>query len=270
MFNQLIDAISANMQRPEDEYRDPEGVLRCKVCNAPVEVRIHIPELGIDKAVRCACACIQQREAADQERERRDEQARARKRCFDTPSMAACTFALDDRSNARVSDALRRYTDGFDGFMQDCKGLLLHGPVGTGKSFLAACVANAVIDQGRTARVTNFATLEGELQDNRLEALDRLNRYDLLVLDDLGAERQTDFKQELVYAIIDSRYKSGKPCIITTNLPIGEIKSPGDTASARIYDRVLQMCFPVEVTGPSRRRREVIDTFAGMKERLGL
>lgn len=62
-------------------------------------------------------------------------------------------------------------------------------------------------------------------------------------------------KEQLdIYNIIDSRYRSRKPLIVTTNLTLTELKKPQDTAHARIYDRLLELCTPIACTGPSMRK----------------
>ena len=76
----------------------------------------------------------------------------------------------------------------------------------------------------------------------------------MLILDDLGIERSTEYALEQVYAVIDERYKSGLPVIITTNLKIAEIRNPQDVAYARIYSRILEMCTPVRISGEDRRK----------------
>ena len=58
----------------------------------------------------------------------------------------------------------------------------------------------------------------------------------------------------IIYNIIDSRYRSRKPLIVTTNLTLTELKNPQDTAHARIYDRLLELCTPIACTGPSMRK----------------
>ena len=72
--------------------------------------------------------------------------------------------------------------------------------------------------------------------------------------DDLGIERSTEYALEQVYAVIDERYKSGLPVIITTNLKIAEIRNPQDVVYARIYSRILEMCTPVRISGEDRRK----------------
>ncbi|MCC8028520.1 MAG: ATP-binding protein, partial [Lachnospiraceae bacterium] len=70
---------------------------------------------------------------------------------------------------------------------------------------------------------------------------------------DLGIERSTEYALEQVYAVIDERYKTGKPLIITTNLTLSQMKNPEDVAHARIYSRVMELCTPVQVHGNDRR-----------------
>ena len=121
-------------------------------------------------------------------------------------------------------------------------GLLLWGGVGTGKSFMAGCIANALMEQEVAVCMTNFARIMNELNNafsGRNEVVDRLCGYPLLVIDDFGMERGTEYALEQIYNIIDSRYRSRKPLIVTTNLTLTELKNPQDTAHARIYD---QMC----------------------------
>ena len=136
-------------------------------------------------------------------------------------------------------------------------GLLLWGGVGTGKSFMAGCIANALMEQEVAVCMTNFARIMNELNNafsGRNEVVDRLCGYPLLVIDDFGMERGTEYALEQIYNIIDSRYRSRKPLIVTTNLTLTELKNPQDTAHARIYDRLLELCTPIACTGPSMRK----------------
>ena len=105
-----------------------------------------------------------------------------------------------------------------------------------------------------------------------MDFIDSLNRYDLLVIDDLGVERDSasGYMQEMVFNIVDSRYRSGLPFIVTTNLTADQLKNPADIRYQRIYDRILERCFPVEVTGASRRRKALKETHADVKAMLGL
>ena len=90
------------------------------------------------------------------------------------------------------------------------------------------------------------------------------------MIDDLGIERDTAFAKETVFAVVDSRYRLSKPTIITTNLSMEKIKNPEDIENRRIYDRILEKCFPIEVGGGSRRRKAVREDYEDMKNLLGL
>jgi DNA replication protein DnaC len=90
------------------------------------------------------------------------------------------------------------------------------------------------------------------------------------VIDDLGIERETEYAKEQVYNVIDSRYRANLPMIITTNLSIDKIKNPTDIENGRIYDRIIERCFPIEVKGQNRRHKAVRESYGDMKELLGL
>ena len=248
-----------------------DGFLHCAKCHRQTEHIINF--LGTPKKVRCICKCQEEAMEKQAQREKQEEFDRMRKVCFAESNMHDWTFQNDDRRNAKISDAMKRYVDNFPEFRKEGKGLLLHGDVGTGKTYYAACIANSLIDSGYSVLMTNFARLTNKINgmfEGKQEYIDSLNRYTLLIIDDLGAERKSEFMQEQVFNIIDARYRSGLPLIITTNLTTDEIKKPQDIGYSRIYDRVLERCFPVEVKGVSRRRQNVIDTFYDVKEKLGL
>jgi DNA replication protein DnaC len=67
----------------------------------------------------------------------------------------------------------------------------------------------------------------------------------LLVFDDLGAERGTEFAREQVYNVVNARWESGRPFIVTTNLTLQEMQNEEQMVLKRIYDRVLDVCRPV-------------------------
>ena len=273
VIDMITDAISENVSKSESEseYMGEDGLLHCGVCHRKTQVEIEF--LGKKKKVRCICDCEKKELDAHKEKERQEELERQRRICFAETNMVNWTFENDDGKNAKLSEAMKNYVKNFTDFKKDGKGLLLYGTVGTGKTYYAACIANSLIDQGYSVLMTNFARLTNQIQgrfEDKQEFIDSINKYTLLIIDDLGAERKSDFMQEMVFNIIDSRYRSGLPFIITTNLTAEEIKKPQEICYSRIYDRVLERCFPIEVTGVSRRRQSVHDTFFEVKEKLGL
>lgn len=98
--------------------------------------------------------------------------------------------------------------------------------------------------------------------------IEKMNQSKLLIIDDLGAERGTDYSLERVYDIIDSRYRSNKPIILTTNLTMEQMKNCEDIRYNRIYDRIFEMCYPVKVSGLSWRKREAASRYAATKQIL--
>ena len=268
----LIERISENVPVSENVYIK-DGLLHCSICHSPTQTRIKHPFTQEERIVGCVCACVIKKKAAEAERERQEEIEREKMKCFAETNMKSWTFENDDGKNEKITNAMKNYVKNFAEFKREGKGLLLHGTVGTGKTYFAACIANALIDEGYTVTMTNFAKITNKLfgmKEGKQEYIDSLNKCSLLVIDDLGAERSTEYMQEMIFNIIDARYRSGLPFIITTNLLIDEIKKPQDIAYSRIYDRILERCFPVEVSGISRRRQNVKDTYFDVKEKLGL
>lgn len=180
--------------------------------------------------------------------------------CFQDSALYNWTFENDNGRNPLISKA-KTYADKWSDMLSKNIGLLLWGEVGTGKTYFAACIANALVENGASVRMTNFSAILNDLfyENDKNQYIGRLNNHSLLIIDDLGIERDTDYALEQVYNIIDTRYKSGKPFIVTTNLAIAEIKNPVDTAHKRIYDRVLEMCVPIKFCGESLRTQKASD-----------
>ena len=120
-----------------------------------------------------------------------------------------------------------------------------------------------------SVRMTNFALILNDLAatfEGKNEYISNLCRYPLLILDDFGMERGTEYGLEQVYNVIDSRYRSGKPLIVTTNLTLTELQNPQDTPHARIYDRLLEMCAPVCFSGENFRRESAQNKLNRLKQ----
>ena len=190
---------------------------------------------------------------------------------FSDPAMLDWKFENDNGRSPQMHHA-HRYVEQWQTMRSENIGLLFWGGVGTGKSFLAGCIANAPIAQEVPVRMTNFAHILNELNNSfsgRNEVVDRLCRYPLLIIDDFGMERSTEYALEQIYNIVDSRYRSRKPLIVTTNLTLDEIRHPQDTAHARIYDRLLEMCVPISCIGVSFRKETAQEKLERLKELIG-
>lgn len=184
-----------------------------------------------------------------------------------------------DRDHGLVPqiEQARKYAANFDRMRQENLGLMFWGVPGNGKTFAAACIANALLEQEKprapTVRMTTFATIISKLpamtaQDKEWY-LDGFRNCDLLILDDFGMERQTDYAREQLFQLIDSRYLAGLPLIITTNLSFRELKAPADLTQQRIYDRILEMCVPVCFDGESLRQERARENLRRYRTLVG-
>lgn len=133
-------------------------------------------------------------------------------------------------------------------------GIMFFGGVGTGKTYASNCIANYLMDNEKTVLVMNLSKYLNKLQREWAEAekdvLSYVETCDLLIIDDFGVEKTSEFVIEKTFGLVDTRYRSSKPMIITTNLNIQDIETK---FGSRIGDRIKEMCFPLKVMGNSKR-----------------
>lgn len=250
----LIDSIAKKAEPVRDlvDY-EKDGLLYCGHCNTPKQCRIPIG--GGVRLVGCQCACAareyeaEKKARADREKRLRIETLRADG--IRDKSLTACRFDTATMSEEIVK--CKRYADAWDDMRRENNGLLLWGNTGNGKTFAAACIANELIDRGIPAMITSFPRILNAGYDKQ-EIIEQVHYYPLLVIDDLGAERSSEYAMETVYTVIDERYKSKKPLIVTTNLTLDELCKPKNMDYQRIYDRVIEMCTPLVFKGDNLRR----------------
>ena len=245
--------------RKENEYvRD--GTIWCSVCNTPKQVAIQTKR-GL-LIVEPGCKCVEKSRNLEERRKREVIIQNNTKRCFKDCSEAqkkAYSRTLEELEDNEYVNKAKGYVDHFNDLSLDGIGLLLTGGVGTGKSTIAAGIANTLLLDGYTVRFTNFSYIADELEGLRgyekIEKLMKLVRHRLLVIDDFGIERQTTGMKELVYKVINMCYEAKTPLIITTNIPIYEFKKPTEPMDERLYDRILERCHPIKMEGDIRREK---------------
>jgi DNA replication protein DnaC len=124
------------------------------------------------------------------------------------------------------------------------RGLWFDGPVGTGKTSLAILVAKAAKQAGRSYAVYPVPRLLAEIKrtfdrdasDSYLGFFRRLCSVDLLVLDDLGAEKQTEWVLEQLYSIVNERWQDRRSIVVTTNIPDRDPEGPGQALRASVRE----------------------------------
>lgn len=258
----LISELMKTKSAPGD-YTGADGLLYCGKCRTPKQMRLGFnPATGKNDptVVPTACQCQQEAGKAADERDRRERFETLMKNLntsgITCPGSLRHTFADDDGQRPEITAACQRYVEHWSEMAERNVGILFYGAVGTGKTFYASCIANALLGRQVTAAATSFPRLLNLLQgtQDKQKLLDSLARYKLLIIDDLGVERDSTFGLEQIFNVVDARSHAHLPIIVTTNLSMQELKNPPSVHYGRIYDRVLEMCqVPLKLTGDSRR-----------------
>ena len=248
------------MREENTMYLVKDGLKYCKVCGEPKEA--YFPAggfMGMKKHSRqCACdrKAYEEEQRYFKEKEHRELVSRNTRICFEESRMEEWTFENADMSDAVMNKA-KNYVESWNKMKRNHIGLLLWEPVGTGKSYVSGCIANALLKQEVTVKMTNFNTIIDDIFPlaDKTEYINALASYELLIIDDLGVERNSEYALGIVFSVIDRRIRSGRPLIVTTNLPLKELKNETMLEKKRIYDRILEMCTPIYVGGTSKREK---------------
>ena len=182
--------------------------------------------------------------------------ARYRGVSFDRPPVS--DMDRDLQTKAAVAE-VRAYIDDLDARLAQGRGLWLFGDTGTGKTTLAMLISKAALEAGRTVAIYSLPKLLARIRrtydsepggDSYLSFFERLTSVDLLHIDDLGAEKRSDWVLEQLYALINERYETERSVVITTNLPHQELE---EQIGPRTVSRLTQICDEVPLFGDDRR-----------------
>ncbi len=251
------------VSKKEGDY-EIDGILHCGKCHGQKQTYIEL--LGQKRLVPvlCPCGVKQQKAYEKQKQEDRHRQMIENNKhdAFLRSNYKMCTFEIADDRHSKELQQARRYVEHYEEFEKKGRGIIYFGSVGTGKTFLACCIANALLDIGKRVLVRNFSDIANEHFDayDKTDVFEKYSRCSLLVIDDFAIERKTEYMSEIVYQIIDGRIGNGKPMIITTNLSPKNMRDATDLKEQRLFSRINEVCFPVTIYGFDGRLKNAKDS----------
>lgn len=249
----------------DKQYKGEDGFLHCSICHEPVEMtapeecRSIFPSGIMVRHCRCTRERIARDEAERKRRKAEERMAELQRICFTDPAYMRHTFEQDRGYSPEARKVAEWYADTYHERRANNEGLMFMGDTGTGKTFYACCIANALLAKGVPVWVTTMQPLLRKAGDfsKADEVMRQIQTIDLLIVDDFGAVQNSPRNLELMFEIIDARTRSGLPLIITTNLTPRDFKEP-PLELQRIYSRIKEMCWssansPVRMSGSDLR-----------------
>lgn len=243
-------------QCPSD---DPHICPHCQQIVPKVEMTV----LGKVKYIQPHCKCevnkyeSEMQEMEDRKREREIQSKFAISSLGDR--FAKCTFEAFEiaEENKRSYDLCKTYAEEFEG---GSEAPMLWGQYGNGKSHLAAATAHTLVKRGFIVVFQTVpellerirSTFNGRNKETEQDVMYALLNCNLLILDDIGSEKVTDWVQDVLFRIVDGRYRKERPIMYTTNLKPSELK---DKVGPRIYDRMIETSILVQNTATSHRMK---------------
>jgi DNA replication protein DnaC len=265
--------------KQESESKFDDDLKPCSKCGGPTRIIVEV--LGKKWNMPMLCECMSKKVREEEEALKGRTKQLKLKKLIDN-SLMDKSFELScfenwnhEAANEKMLEIAQRYVQNFEKVRSQNIGLLIYGRPGNGKTFTSACIGNALIRQSVPVICVGVISILQRIQktfnNHEKEGADTilasLDNAELLILDDLGTEKESDWSRSMVYQIIDSRYRLNKPIIITTNVGLSDIKYRYDI---RTYDRILEMCTPVENNHNSIRTQKARGKSAELKSMLGV
>ena len=278
IFESVLRHIAVRAEKVDGDYY--EGcILYCGKCHTPKETVLQLGDDTPQIIARIACKCMNEAEEERIKQEKTDmrrasiEESIRNLIGLGVARMPKHSFDECDNVGEEIQRRMVKYAENFDEIYDKNIGLILYGNTGVGKTFFAECIADALIKKGRFAWLTSVSGIVNAMAqnygDNNQYILNYVRNVDLLILDDLGTERDTSYMNEKLFEIIDTRYASKRPILVTTNISPEALMANTSINVRRIGERLLENCVGIEVKGKTRRIEKSKEKISQLKTILG-
>ncbi|MFB5689521.1 ATP-binding protein [Bacillus cereus] len=236
----------------------------CEHCNKYIAaITVEVPQLRIKNKILPTCECVVEREEAKIREAQNFAKKREIEKCFSISNLgerfSKSTFEsfLDRNGSETAYKVAVKYVKTFKEW--NGESLMLWGEPGNGKTHLAAAIVNELSKKGYIVVFQSVpellqrirSTFNSENKENETQIMRALLECDLLILDDIGAEKTTEWVEEKLFNIIDGRYRKELPTLYTSNLEPKELKNQ---VGKRSYDRMVETSLTVKNEAASYRR----------------
>lgn len=235
----------------EEDYQK-DDLWYCGKCNTPKQVLIK------DKIYNCLCECEDNKYKEKEYLAIHNNKVKNIKKNI-SYGYDNITFNDIDRIEDEYIWA-KNYIKNIDRMIKDNVGLYIYGDVGNGKTIVASAIANELAELEIRVLMMSFneAIEKFEKYDDFKQ---KIYDYEVVIIDDFGTARGTDFQIERIYNLIDGRYKAKKPLIITTNIDRKDLLCKDNINIQRIYDRIIEMTHGVKVNITPQRLKMAKERF---------
>lgn len=243
----------------------------CGKCHTPKQCVVKF--FGEIRKPHCLCKCGKQKEleyeAEFELREINRKIELLRKKCFRNKVPMSWTFENDDKANPKITEMAKRYAENFQMVLRNSVSLMFYGDPGSGKSYMAACIVNALLAKAYSCLFTSFSRIvnsTGRSISDKQEYLDSLDNFNLLVIDNFEIEESTSYALDAALSVLESRCEAKRPFIVITyNLPPKSLQKDASKTfnkKYKIYSLLTQKCIKVKFKARDNKKEQaVMDEF---------